>query len=107
MTEYWFKPKAYGYGAAPANWKGWAVTLAFMAGMLVVTLLPVASEHNAPTGPGGWRITVWGLAVVIAAAGFVRLSRAKTDGQWAWSWGKLGVESRADQVREPTRPERW
>jgi len=27
MSEYWFKPKSHGYGASPANWKGWAATV--------------------------------------------------------------------------------
>ena len=26
MTSYWFKPHSYGYGATPANWRGWAAT---------------------------------------------------------------------------------
>jgi len=24
MSQYWFKPKTYGYGATPSGWKGWA-----------------------------------------------------------------------------------
>jgi hypothetical protein len=27
MSDYWFKPKTRGYGATPANWKGWAATI--------------------------------------------------------------------------------
>ncbi|HEU4381635.1 MAG TPA: hypothetical protein VFR73_23945, partial [Hyphomicrobiaceae bacterium] len=27
MSDYWFKPKSHGYGATPANWKGWAATI--------------------------------------------------------------------------------
>jgi len=33
MAEYWFKPKRYGYGATPATWQGWAVTLGTVLAM--------------------------------------------------------------------------
>ncbi|MST04262.1 MAG: hypothetical protein EXS49_01695 [Candidatus Pacebacteria bacterium] len=34
MKEFWFKNKKYGYGWAPANWKGWLV-LIFWLGLNV------------------------------------------------------------------------
>jgi len=36
MTEYWFRPKTYGYGATPVNWKGWASSLVAVVALLVV-----------------------------------------------------------------------
>jgi len=38
MAEYWFKPKRYGYGATPATWQGWAVTLGTVLAMVAVSL---------------------------------------------------------------------
>ncbi len=34
MTDPWFRPKSYGYGATPANWRGWAATAAFAIGLV-------------------------------------------------------------------------
>ena len=88
MTDNWFKPKRYGYGATPSNWKGWAATAAF--GLVVLATFLVVfrwqPDHGSP--PSFWQIAVWLLAIAILTGGFVRLARAKTDGQWGWRWGK-------------------
>ena len=88
MTTYWFKPKRYGYGATPANWKGWVATAAFVAVLAVGSLLGFGWQPNGGTPPSTWQIAAWLLAVAILTGGFVRLARAKTDGQWGWRWGK-------------------
>ena len=82
MTQYWFKPKSHGYGATPANWKGWVASLAFLL---------VASQQNPGSTFSGWAIGVWALMVAVLVVGFVRLARAKTDGEWKWRWGKVGA----------------
>ena len=46
MTDYWFTPKRYGYGATPANWKGWVATLAFIGLVFVLPLVLAASQQN-------------------------------------------------------------
>ena len=91
MTRYWFKPKSHGYGATPANWKGWVASLAFLGLVFVVPFLLVASQQNPGSTFSGWAIGVWALMVAVLVAGFVRLARAKTDGQWSWRWGKVGA----------------
>jgi hypothetical protein len=88
MSPYWFRPKTYGYGATPSNWKGWAATAAFVALVLSTSLLLVAWQQNTGTGPGVWQIAVWLLSVATLSVGFVLLARAKTHGQWGWRWGK-------------------
>jgi hypothetical protein len=88
MTQYWFKPKTKGYGATPANWKGWAATLAFLGIMMVSTLVLVASQQNSGSTPRDWVIGLWVVGIAVLTGGFVWLARAKTDGQWAWRWGK-------------------
>ena len=37
-TDYWFKPRRYGYGATPATWQGWATILALPLVCALVTL---------------------------------------------------------------------
>jgi len=84
----WFKPKSYGYGVSPANWRGWAATAAYIAATMLVSALLLASQQNQPSAPSALQIAVWALLVAVLTAGFVALARAKTDGQWAWRWGK-------------------
>jgi hypothetical protein len=88
MTGHWFTPKTYGYGATPANWKGWAATAAFVVAMAAASLVLLAWQSNAGSGPGALRIAVWALAFSMLTLGFIGLARAKTDGQWGWRWGK-------------------
>ena len=76
--EPWFKPKTYGYGNVPINWKGWAVTFAYAG--LVVGL--VAAAQAAVISP------VWCVVtVLLATAVFIPFIKAKTSGEWRWRWG--------------------
>ena len=84
----WFKPKTYGYGATPVNWQGWAATMAFVAVIVGVAPLLLAWQADPLTGPSAWQIAAWLVATVVLAAVFIWLAHAKTDGQWAWRWGK-------------------
>ena len=78
-TEAWFRPKNFGYGSTPSNWKGWAVTVAFP---LLVVALVLAAQHGAISA-------LWCAAVVLAATAiFVALVKAKTSGEWRWRWGR-------------------
>ncbi len=83
MTEYWFRPKRYGYGATPATWQGWAVTFAFVAVLAIsIIAMNLAVDRS--------NIVAWLLWGVFVAAGtwwFVQFSRRRTDGEWAWRWG--------------------
>jgi hypothetical protein len=88
MTGHWFIPKTYGYGATPANWKGWAVLGLFMAGLIGGSYLLLAWQPSSGTGPGALRNGVWAVANSMLTVGFIVLARAKTDGQWGWRWGK-------------------
>jgi len=84
MTQYWFKPKSYGYGATPVTWEGWAVTLvaaAFVAGSIVAMNLLVVKSNVA-----AW--LVWAAVIAAATWWFVQFCRRRTDGEWRWRWGK-------------------
>lgn len=81
MTEYWFKPKRYGYGATPTTWQGWAVTLGTVAAMVAVSLFLRLNE------PHDWSAAVMlGFDALALALLFV-VSRRRTDGEWRWRWG--------------------
>ncbi len=84
MSQYWFKPKRYGYGATPASWEGWAATIlaaAVVAGSVIAMNLLV-DRSNAVA----WLI--WAAAIAVAMLWFVKLSRRRTDGEWRWRWGR-------------------
>ncbi len=88
MTDHWFKPKAYGYGASPANWKGWVATLAYCAIVFLIAYVLMVAPSRTGTGPSAMQVGLF-LALLIAVSGmFIRICRAKTDGEWRWRWGK-------------------
>jgi len=85
-SEPWFKPKTHGYGAAPANWKGWAAVLGFVAFEIALALwlmvLPAAyPELGAP------KVAMWLVAMVATTVAFVWICRTKTAGDWQWRTG--------------------
>ena len=88
MTDYWFKPKAYGYGATPINWKGWMATFGFMALVLVMTLALMVWPSIDGPGPQTWQIVTWLILDVALLIAFIWVTRVKTDGEWKWRWGR-------------------
>ncbi len=79
MKRWWFKPKRYGYGAAPSSWEGLIATalcaLAIIADFAAVELwLP------------GRRLAAVAIAAVILV-GFCWLAWSRTEGGWRWRWG--------------------
>ena len=88
MSQYWFKLKTYGYGATPSNWKGWAAVIVYVAVILALTLPLLAWPAGMPVSPKIWQIATWAIMVALLTLGFIRFTRTKTDGQWAWRWGK-------------------
>jgi hypothetical protein len=88
MTDYWFKPKTHGYGASPANWKGWAATAGFVAATVIVTLVLLVWPVATRNGSAWWHAVLWLVLLGAMTAGFIRLARHRTDGDWRWRWGK-------------------
>ena len=83
MTQYWFKPKSYGYGATPVTWEGWAVTLAaiiVVAGSVFAMNLMLAQSNAV-----AW--LVWAALIAAATWWLVQFCRRRTDGEWHWRWG--------------------
>lgn len=81
MTEdgvrpgYWFKPKAFGYGATPVTWQGWAVMALYVA--LVLAIVHFAVPNHIPF--------LCLLAPVTLALLWV--TWVKTEGGMRWRWG--------------------
>jgi hypothetical protein len=88
MSDYWFKPHAYDYGATPANWKGWAAVGGYLAVALALVVSVLALPADLPEGPWAWQIVTLVAMEAALTVGFVWLCRKRTDGQWAWRWGK-------------------
>jgi hypothetical protein len=81
MTEYWFKPKRYGYGSVPVTWQGWALTLGTVFAMVAVSL------YLRLTQPHAWALA---LVIVFDVSALILLAisaRSKTDGGFRWRWG--------------------
>ena len=88
--EFWFRPKAFGYGATPITWQGWVLVAGYMIAVAAMTILLVRSEK----GFAAW--TTWVLAMAIAAAALTLVSWSKTDGSWQWRWGDIENSGKAD-----------
>jgi hypothetical protein len=83
MTEYWFRPKRYGYGATPVTWQGWALT--FAAPGLIVAAVAAMAALGATANAVYWIVLA---AIAIAATAItVVVSYRRTDGEWRWRWG--------------------
>ena len=84
MTEYWFRPKRYGYGAQPVTLKGWAVLIAY----LVLVLVFLRQLSDVRTGEiSAAAFLLWVVVFVGGTLFFIRFARRKTDGEWRWRWG--------------------
>ena len=87
MTQYWFRPKRYGYGATPTSWEGWAVTLGVVAVVLVSILAMKALVGRSDFA--AW--IIWAVGIAAVTFWFVRLARRHTEGEWRWRWGETRI----------------
>jgi hypothetical protein len=72
----WFAPKRFGYGAGmPISWQGWAVTIAFVAGVAADTLLLRDSA-----------VAFLSVLAILTVA-FIVVAARTTRGGWRWRWG--------------------
>lgn len=85
MSDYWFKPQPYGWGAQPANWKGWLATLAFIAAIVWETHVLLGGV----VGPT--QLVTWALVTAVLVGSFTAFARTMTDGDWRWRWGPEDV----------------
>ena len=88
MSDYWFKPKTYGIGATPSNWKGWAAIGAlglFILILITVLILPPVLQGVEPSLTRILALIVLETGAIIA---FLFIARKKTNGPWRWSLRK-------------------
>lgn len=86
--QYWFRPKRFGYGAEPSNWKGWLATGAYILFALAITLQWIILPSTDGQSVASQNITLWVVVLIAATAAFVWLAWIKTDGAWRWRSGK-------------------
>jgi hypothetical protein len=88
MSDYWFKPKTYGYGAAPANWKGWSAMLVFIVVDLVIAFVLIVRPVLSGGKPGIGQIALFVVLMIATTAVFIWICVVKTEGKWRWRWGE-------------------
>ena len=88
----WFRPKTYGYGAAPSSWQGWLAVAVFVALELLLARVLLGFSDDAGLG----RVIGFLAASAILVAGFMRLSRSQTSG----GWGGLRGAAETRQMKE-------
>ena len=87
MTDPWFKPKSHGYGAQPANWKGWAVVGAYA--VIFVYLLVRMVLGPLINGDPQLSDIFWFIAITLVMTGLlIWVAKVKCDGEWRWRWGQ-------------------
>jgi hypothetical protein len=72
----WFAPKRYGIGSVPVTWQGWAITLGFVA-ILVVLVLTLR----------GHPVQLFA-AIIPLIVTFCVICAKTTRGGWRWRWGE-------------------
>jgi hypothetical protein len=78
MARYWFRQKRFGYGATPATWQGWTLSVAAVVLAAGVVLAAPAIRDNLLRP----LFVVLGLTLVIGVASAV--AWRKTEGGWHW-----------------------
>ncbi|WP_010543211.1 hypothetical protein [Sphingomonas elodea] len=73
---FWFKPKAFGYGATPVTWQGWTLTLAYVLSAVLLV------NH------AGWGHPAFYWLLIPSTVAMLWISWIKTDGEWGWRWGR-------------------
>lgn len=102
-ARFWFRPKKWGYGAVPVDWRGWVAVGIYLAVLFVATLGFIAALTEAHTGPAIAATAIFLGFVVIWTLGFLGIARARTDGDWAWrpNADETGPAPLRDASREP------
>lgn len=75
MVRYWFRPKSFGYGATPTTWEGWLVVAGFVIYLVGISWL--IKEYSVD----------FFILLIAGIIGIFCISKAKTEGEWKWSWG--------------------
>jgi hypothetical protein len=80
----WFKPHAHGFGAGPANWRGWLAVAVFVLAETALAFAVVGWSGDVSAA----RLGAYLVLSLILAVAFVAVAWRKTDGAWRWRWGE-------------------
>jgi hypothetical protein len=80
--SYWFKQRTYGFGASPANWKGWAAIAVFVAVGIAIS----AAFYWIRDGLDWITIAIWLAVWTVLDLVFIYVAWKKTQGGWRWRW---------------------
>jgi len=83
----WFVPKSHGWGAAPKDWRGWALILGFIAVDLLALWFLILRSVVAGAMPAAWQMIVFAILFGLLPVILIVVVRSLTDGEWRWRWG--------------------
>ncbi len=85
MSQYWFKPKKYGYGGHPVTWQGWAATfcLSLLIFVVIYADLPIGEERLPNLKEWVRYFLDFNLLIVL----FLVVIKDKVEGGLKWRWG--------------------
>jgi hypothetical protein len=83
MTKLWFRRKRWGWGWTPNTWQGWAVTLAYVTGIVACAL--TVDDHSTPRELA----FTFFLPLILLTTSFIRIGYAKGE-KPRWQWGDKG-----------------
>ncbi len=82
MARYWFRQKRFGYGAAPATWQGWTLTVCALLLIAGIVLFAPAIRDNESR-------TLWvALGIAVVGVPSCVIAWFKTEGGWRWRSGQ-------------------
>lgn len=97
----WFGPKAIGWGASPASWRGWLLTGLLVAGLLALAKAPGVGRTGLLVGAGAL-VTAYLLVVAMTygPSEAIAATRTRLAAVWAtyllaiagvsaWGWSRL------------------
>jgi hypothetical protein len=89
-SEFWFKPKTFGYGATPTTWEGWAVVAIYSLVVLGCVVAMTVRKDSFSAFVSSMAM------IVVATVVLVVVSVQKTDGAWGWNAGANQTAGKKD-----------
>lgn len=77
---YWFKAKCFGWGWTPVTWQGWAITIGYIA---LIVLFSLTIDEQSPRNEIAF---TFALPVVFLTLIFIRIAYKKGE-KPHWRWG--------------------
>ena len=89
-SEFWFKPKTFGYGATPTTWEGWAVVGVYSLLIMGCVIAMYLRKGSLPTFVSSMA------TIFVATVVMIAISVQKTDGAWGWNAGAKQIAGKND-----------